>query len=133
MSPRLKAMVITAITAFIVFYLGVTYIFGPVIANDQPGDPLASWLSLAIASVIFVVLLDWATGVAGNAVKAAMIIAASQIILVDIYYPLNGQRGWAAAGASAAVILVGWFIIGTVFGKLSGGEQAEAETFTPSP
>jgi hypothetical protein len=113
-------MVGTAITAFIVFWLGVRFVFGPVMADDQPGEPLAQWLALAIASVFFVFLLDWAAGVTGNAVKAALIIALSQIVLVDIYYPLNGMRGWAAAGASIAVLLVGWWIVGMVYGKLSG-------------
>jgi hypothetical protein len=115
-------MVGTAITAFIVFWLGVRFVFGPVIADDQPGDPLlAPWLALAIVAIIYVFLLDWAATATGNAVKAALVIALSQIVLVDIYYPLIGRRGWAAAGASIAVIFVGWFIVGTVYGKLSGG------------
>jgi hypothetical protein len=117
-------MVGTAITAFIVFWLGVRFVFGPVMANDQPGEPLAQWLALAVAAILFVYLLDWAAGITGNAVKAALIIALSQIVLVDIYYPLNGMRGWVAAGASIAVLLVGWLIVGTVYGKLSGGGGA---------
>lgn len=121
MSSRVQAMVGTAITAFIIFWLGVRFVFGPVVANDQPGTALPSWLALAIASIIFVFLLDWAATAVGNAVKAALIISLSQIVLVDIYYPLNGTRGWAAAAASIVVLLVGWFIVGTVYGKLSGG------------
>ncbi len=124
MSSRVQAMVGTAITAFIVFWLGVRFVFGPVMANDQPGEPLAQWLALAVAAILFVYLLDWAAGITGNAVKAALIIALSQIVLVDIYYPLNGMRGWVAAGASIAVLLVGWLIVGTVYGKLSGGGGA---------
>ncbi len=97
-------------------------------ANDQPGAVLPGWLGLAIASVLFVVLLDWTNGSVGNAVKSAMIIAISQIVMVDIYYPLIGRRGWAAAAASVAVLLVGWFIVGMVYGKLTagggGGESA---------
>jgi hypothetical protein len=124
MSSRVQAMVGTAITAFIIFWLGVRFVFGPAIANDQPSASLPSWLALAIASVIFVFLLDWAATAIGNAVKAALLIALSQVVLVDIYYPLNGTRGWAAAGASIVVLLVGWWIVGTVFGKLSAGGGA---------
>jgi hypothetical protein len=126
MSSRLNAMVITAITAFVLFWLGVRFVFGPVMANDQPGAGLPSWLALAIASILFVVLLDWVNGAVGNAVKSALVIAISQIVLVDIYYPLNGTRGWAAAAASIGVLLVGWFIVGTVYGKLTSGGGAES-------
>lgn len=125
MSPKLRAMVITFVTAFVVFYVGVRFVFGPVIENDQPGEPMAFWLSLAIAEVLFVVLLAWASDAVGNAVKAAMIIALSQLVLVDIYYPMAGRRGWGAAFASIAVLIVGWFIVGTVYGKLTGAAQAE--------
>ncbi|MFQ5679646.1 MAG: hypothetical protein ACE5HP_09325, partial [Gemmatimonadota bacterium] len=126
MSPKLRAMVITFVTAFVVFYLGVRFVFGPAIENDQPGEPMTFWLSLAIAEVLFVVLLAWASDATGNAVKAAMIIALSQLVLVDIYYPLAGRRGWGAALASAAVLIVGWFIVGSVYGKLTAGGEAEA-------
>ena len=121
MSSRLNAMVITAITAFVLFWLGVSFVFGPALAGDQPAAVLPDWLGLAIASILFVVLLDWVNGSVGNAVKSAMIIAISQIILVDIYYPLIGRRGWVAAAASIAVLLVGWFIVGTVYGRLTAG------------
>ena len=50
-----------------------------------------------------------------------MIVAISQILLVDVYYVLNGTRGVAAAGISAVLLIVGWFAAGTVYGKLSDG------------
>ena len=59
-------------------------------------------------------------------VQSAMIVAISQILLVDVYYVLNGTRGIATAGASAALLLVGWGVIGMVDGKLSDGQGAEA-------
>ncbi len=126
MDARMKAMAGAAITAFIIFYLGVTYFYGPV-TESNPAPPeamMSSWLSLLIVAVVFTIVLDWAARATGNAVRAALTIALAQIALVDIYYPLIGDRSWAAAGASAVLLLVGWFIIGTVYGKLSGGGQA---------
>lgn len=126
MSSRLNAIVISVIVAFVLFWLGVRFVFGPVMANDQPGAGLPSWLGLLIASVLFVLLLDWVNGAVGNGVKSALIIAVSQILLVDIYYPLIGRRGWPAAAASIVVLLVGWAIVGAVYGRLtSGGGAAE--------
>ena len=55
-----------------------------------------------------------------------MIIAVSQILLVDVYYVLNGTRGIAAGGASAVLLLVSWALIGTIYGKLSDGSGAAA-------
>ncbi len=55
-----------------------------------------------------------------------MIIALSQILLVDVYYVLNGQRTMMVAGASAVVLLVGWVAGGMVYGKLLGGGSEAA-------
>jgi len=56
-----------------------------------------------------------------------MIVAVSQIILVDMYYALNGQRAVIAAAASAALLLVSWAAVGTVYGKLLDGGPGDAE------
>ena len=54
-----------------------------------------------------------------------MIIAVSQILLVDVYYVLNGSRGVAAGGGERALLLlVAWGLIGTVYGKMSDGSAA---------
>ena len=60
-----------------------------------------------------------------------MIVALSQILLVDILYVMNGTRGIAAAGASAAFLIVGWTVVGIVYGKLPGGVPAGAAAQTP--
>lgn len=47
--------------------------------------------------------------------KAALIIAASQIILVSVDFVLRGERGIATGAASAVLILVTWTVMGAVY------------------
>lgn len=129
MSERMKPILGALVTSYIIFYLGVTYFFGPIMANDAPAGPMMpDWASLAVESVLLVLFFDWVNVSVGNPVRSGLIVALSQILLVDVYYVLNGTRGIAAAGASAALLIVGWTVIGIVYGKLSGGAPAGAET-----
>jgi len=122
MKPILAAMV----TATLVNYIGVYYFYGPIAANDAPGgEMLPRGVALLIASVFFVLFYDWVNQQVNNPFKSAMIVAISQILLVDVYYLLNGQRGIIAAAASAVVLIVGWGAAGMVYGKLlNGGPEA---------
>lgn len=123
MDARMKAMLGAAVAAFIVFYLGVTYVYGP-LRESNPGSGegmFAAPIMLAIAVVVFTLIFDWAARATGSAIKAAMTMALAQVALVDVYYPMQGERSWAAAAASAALLIVGWFVIGTVYAKLSAG------------
>ena len=127
MSERMKPILGALVTAYIVFYLGLTYFFGPILANDAPAGPMMpAWASLAISSIFLVLFYDWVNVSVGSPVRSGLIVALSQILLVDIYYPLNGTRGIAAAGASAALLIVGWVVIGIVYGKLLGGASTGA-------
>ena len=81
MSARMKPIIGAFVTAYIIFFLGTTYFFGPILANDAPGGALApTWLSLGISGAL----------------------------LVDVFYLLNGTRemaavyGMLAGGDSAA-------------------------------
>ena len=127
MSARLKPLLGALITAYIIFFLGVTYFFGPIMANDAPaGAMVPAWLSLAIVSVLLVLFFDWVNVAVGNPVRSGLIVAIGQILLVDVYYVLNGTRGIAAAGASAVLLIVGWVAVGVVYGKLSGASAHDA-------
>ena len=92
---------------------------------------MPTWASLAVASVFLILLYDWVNVSVGSPVRSGLIVALSQILLVDILYVMNGTRGIAAAGASAAVLIVGWTVVGIVYGKLSGGAPAGAAAQTP--
>ena len=108
MSERMKPILGALVTAYIVFYLSITYLFGPILANDAPAGPMMpTWASLAVASVSLILLYDWVNVSVGSPVRSGLIVALSQILLVDVYYVINGSRGFAAAGASAALLIVG--------------------------
>ena len=127
MSARMKPLLGALVTAYVVFYLGNTYFFAPAMANDAPtGAMLPAWLSLAVTSVVLVMLFDWVNLSVKNPVRSGLIIAISQALLVDFYYVLNGTRGVTAAGISAVLLLVGWGAVGMVYGKLSDGQPTEA-------
>ena len=131
MSERMKPILGALVAAYIIFYLGITYFFGPILANDMPDEAMIpGWVSLAVASVFLILLYDWVNGSVGSPVRSGLILTLSQILLVDVYYAMNGSRGLAAAGASAVLLIVGWTAVGIVYGKLSGGAPAGAEAQT---
>ena len=122
MSDRIKSLLGALVAIFVINFAGATLFFGPILADDAPTGELAPvWLSLAIVAVLLLIFYDWVNQAVGSPVKSAMIIAVSQILLLDVYYVLNGTRGIAAAAASAAVLLVSWGVAGMVYGKLSDG------------
>ncbi len=99
---------------------GAVWFFGPILANDMPmGAVVPGWAALLIAAVLYVLLFDWAARVVGHPLRAALLIAVSQILLVDVYYVLAGVRGVVAAVAGAVQILAGWMLVGTVYDRLS--------------
>ncbi len=127
MSERMKPILGALVAAYIIFYLGVTYFFGPILANDAPAAAMMpDWASLAVGSVLLILFFDWVNVSVGNPVRSGLIVALSQILLVDVLYVMNGTRGITAGAASAAVLIVGWTVIGIVYGKLSGGAPAGA-------
>ena len=127
MGDRMKPILGALVAAYVINFAGVTYFFGPIAANDTAAEAMVpSWLSLAIVSVLLILFYDWVNQAVGTPVQSAMIVAISQILLVDVFYVLNGTRGIATAGASAALLLVGWGVIGMVYGQLSDGQGAAA-------
>ena len=104
---------------------GVAWFFGPILANDMPmGAVVPGWVALLVAYVLYILFFDWAARVVGHPLRAALIIAVSQILLVDVYYVLTGARGVVAAVASAVLILAGWTLVGTVYDRLSPAQAS---------
>jgi hypothetical protein len=127
MTERMKPILGAMITAIIVNYIGVYYFYGPIAASAAPsGIDLPRGVALTIASIVFVLFFDWANQQVNNPIKTAIIVAVSQIVLVDVYYVLSGQRPLVQAAASAVVLLVGWVAAGMVYGKLLGGGSEAA-------
>ena len=127
MNARLKPLLGALVTAYVIFLVGSTYFFGPINANDAPaGAMMPAWASLAVVTVLLVIFFDWVNVSVQNPVRSGLIVSLSQILLVDVFYVMNGTRGIAAAGASAVLLLVGWVAVGMVYGMMSGGSAPAA-------
>ena len=115
MGDRIKPILGAAGITLVLNYIGVTYFFDP-----QAGTELiAAPLSLVVAVVVLVLFFDHMTQKTGNAMVTAMTIAGGQILMVDFYYVIIGNRDMASAAVSAVVLLVGWYAAATVYQKLS--------------
>ena len=119
MGERMKPILGAAVAAFGVNLVLVPNLFARVAGLDMSAGLVPGWLGLLIVSALGAFLLDWVNQSIGNPLRSAVVIAASQIFLVDIHYVLNGNRGLAAAVASAVVLLAGYCAAGYVYGKLS--------------
>ena len=115
MGDRMKPILGSYVAFLVISYIGVTYFFNP-----QAGTEIlpAPW-SLVVGGIAFILLFDHMTQKTGNAMVTAMTIAFSQVLMVDVYYVLNGTRDMQSALVSAAVILIGWYAAATVFQKMS--------------
>jgi hypothetical protein len=118
---RIRALAATAVVAAIVMYVGVIHFFEPIAAADAvsaaPVPPAVGFLVYICLSVL---LLDWVIRELGQPLKAALIISASQIILVSVDFVLRGERGMVTGAASAILILATWMAMGVVYGTVAG-------------
>jgi predicted Kef-type K+ transport protein len=130
MARRIGALVATALVGAIVTFVGVVLFFEPIASADPPSaPPLPAALGFLVYIILSVLLLDWVSREIGRPVKAALIISASQIILVSVDFVLRGERGIATGAASAVLILVTWTTMGSVYRAVlsdtkSGDDQA---------
>jgi hypothetical protein len=128
MRRRIGALAATAVVAAIVTLVGVLYFFEPIATADAvSAPPVPPALGFLVYILLSVLLLDWVNRQVGAPVKAALIIAASQIILVSVDFVLRGERGIATGAASAALILVTWSAMGVVYGAFLGGAKSRGD------
>ena len=124
MTRRIWDLVATAVAAAIVTFVGVFYFFEPIASADPPSTaPVPAALGFLVYITLSVLLLDWVSRQIGRPVKAGLIIAASQIILVSIDFVLRGERGIATGAASAVLILVTWTVMGAVYRAVLPGTR----------
>ncbi len=94
-----KALLGTAIVSGVLGYLMNTYLFTPTLSADAVAAAAAmvpAYAMWAVTSVIGAFVISWVTGMTGNGVKSGLVIAVSQIVLVDVFYVLDGRRALAA-------------------------------------
>jgi hypothetical protein len=121
MNKRILPALGAFLSLFIIYLVGVIFFYGPIAAEAAPGTPLVpAFVALLVSTILFVALFVWIAGEMGNPLKAALAVALSQFLLVDVDYVLTGRRGLVEAAASAVLLLVAWAITGWVYGKLDG-------------
>jgi len=116
MTGRLAALVWAAVAAVVVNFVGVVFFFRPIAAGDAGGGPL---LPPALGFLVYIALsvlaLDWVSRQIGGAVRAGLVVALAQILLL-LDLVLRGERGVATGAAGAALVLVTWTVMGAVYG-----------------
>lgn len=117
MSGRVGAVVLATLAALAANFFGVVFFFRPIAASDTPsGELLPPVLGLLSYVLLSVAVLDWACRRFGHPIRIALVIAASQIILV-VDLVLRGERGVATGAAGSALILCTWLAMGFVYRK----------------
>jgi hypothetical protein len=120
MIGRINSLIGGAVTGAVITHFAVQNLFNP----SMPEPAFAAVLSNTIAaSVVFwivsIVFFDWVVQNTGKTMFSAMVIALSQILLVDFNYVLIGRREMMPALISVGVLLVAWAAVAVVYDKLS--------------
>ena len=119
MGSRMKPILGAWITAVVIVESAVRYIFSPLMPAPAFEPVLAGLAGTLVFWLVMVLFFDWAVQRAGRTMHTALVIAISQILLVDFRYVLIGRREMVPALTSAVILMVAWFVIGKVYGKLS--------------
>jgi hypothetical protein len=97
MNRRILPAVGAFLSLLIIYLVGVIFFYGPIAAEAPPGAPLVpSFVALLVSTILFVALFVWIAREMGNPLKAALAVALSQLLLVDVDYVLTGRRGLVA-------------------------------------
>ena len=119
MGVRIKPIIGAALTGAVIAYLGTQFIFNPAMPEPAFEPMLPILASLAVFWIVMSLFFDWAVQKTGKTMLTAMVIALSQILLVDFNYVLIGRRELHPALVSVGVILVSWAAVAFVYDKLS--------------
>jgi len=121
MGAQAKSIVGAFLVLATLYLLGVLFLLDPIAARDAPAGPLVPEpVGFVIAIVIYIALFVWVEKQIGGPFKAAMVIALSQLTLVDVDFVLSGKRGIETGAASAVLLLVSWAATAWVYGRLKG-------------
>ena len=120
MGDRIKPIVGAWVTASVIAYLGVQNFFN----SAMPDPPFSPMIDNAIAAtavfwIVTILFFDWAVQRTEKTMLTAMVIAISQILLVDFNYVLAGRRDIEPALYSVGILFVVWAAVAFVYDKLS--------------
>lgn len=110
------AILATFVTFAVTNVAGVFLFFRDVAAADQGRELMINpMIGITIYGLLGAILLSQAARVTGGALKAAVIIGASQFILVNVDFVMRGERGLMTAAASTALLALTWFSAAIVY------------------
>ena len=120
MGDRIKPILGAAATGSVIGYLLVQNVFNPAMP-DPAFDPIVGNViaSTVLYWIVAVVFFDWAVQKTGQTMNTAIVIAVSQILLVDFSYVIVGRRELTPALYSVSIILFMWVATAFVYDKLS--------------
>ena len=120
MGDRIKPILGAAATGSVIGYLLVQNVFNPAMP-DPAFDPIVGNViaSTVLYWIVAVVFFDWAVQKTGQTMNTAIVIAVSQILLVDFSYVIVGRRELTPALYSVGIILFMWVATAFVYDKLS--------------
>ena len=120
MGDRIKPIIGAIVTGSIIGYVLVQNVFNPAMP-DPAFDPIVGNViaSTVLYWIVAVVFFDWAVQKTGQTMHTAIVIAVSQILLVDFSYWIVGRRAGTPALYSVGIILFMWVATAFVYDKLS--------------
>ena len=120
MGGRIKPILGGAVAGGLISYFAVQLLFNPAMP-DPAFEPILENLiaSTAVYWGVGILFFDWAVQKMGKTMSTAMVIALSQILLVDFFYVIVGRRELQPALISVGIILGIWASVAFVYDKLS--------------
>ena len=119
MGGRIKPIIGAVLTGGVITYFTGQYLFNPA----MPAPPFEPMLGPIVLRVVYwaavICFFDWAVQKTGKTMLTAMVIAISQILLVDFNYVLAGRRAIEPALYSVGTLFVVWAAVAFVYDKLS--------------
>ena len=120
MGGRLKPIIGAWATGFAIAYIAVPNFFNPAMPEPAFQPLVANFIvSTALYQIMAVLFFDWAVQKTGQTMHTAIVIAVSQILLVDFSYWIVGRRAGTPALYSVGIILFMWVAVAFVYDKLS--------------
>ena len=122
MGERMKSILGAAVVGGIIAYIGVEYLFYPAMEANPPAQVdalIPSPWDMVLYVLILVVFLDVFVQIVCNTMVTAMSFATAQMLIVDVFYVMNGNRAAYPAVLSAILLIVSWYVIAKVYDALA--------------
>lgn len=105
-----------------VIYMAGFMLFGSLFAGEAgAGTPLVPFfVGFAVSNALLVLFYSWVVEQMDHAMKAALTVAISQLLLVNVNYVLTGSRTVIAGVASSAILLIAWPLVAIVYQYVLG-------------